>query len=106
MEFETIMQLVTILVTLVLGVISKKSTFINNNLIPMQNIIIGLVMALIHWFITKDISLAIGFSGLGAGGTYDFFKNLLEIKKPQKVVGDEPSVYEEIEVSEDVESND
>lgn len=106
MEFETIMQLVTILVTLVLGVISKKSTFINNNLIPVQNIVIGLVMTLIQWAITKDISLAVGVSGLAAGGTYDFFKNLLEIKKPQQVVGDDPSVYEEIEVLEDGESDD
>lgn len=106
MGIETIMQLVTILVTLVLGVVSKRSKFISNNLIPVQNIAIGCIMALIQWFITKDISLAVGFSGLAAGGTYDFFKNLLEIKKPQQVVGDDPIVYEEVEVDEDVESDD
>lgn len=106
MEFETIMQLVTILVALVFGVISKKSKYVSNNLIPVQNIAIGVIMALIEWVVTKDFSLAISLSGILAGGIYDIPTNLLKLKKPQKVVGDEPSVYEEIEVSEDVESND
>lgn len=97
MNIETIMQLVTILVTLVLGVISKKSNFINNNLIPLQNIVIGAIMALIQWFITGDISIAIGLSGLCAGGTYDFIKNLNQLRKPQEVVGDDSLVYEEVD---------
>ncbi len=97
MEFETIMQLVTVLVTLILGVISKKSKFINNNLIPVQNILIGAIMALIQWIMTKDISLAIALSGLCAGGTYDFIKNLNQLRKPQEVVGDDPTVYEEVD---------
>ena len=46
MDFNTIMQIVTILVTLVLGLISKKSTLINNKLIPIQNLAIGLIMAI------------------------------------------------------------
>lgn len=97
MNIETIMQLVTVLVTLILGVISKKSKFINNNLIPVQNIVIGLVMALIQWIMTNDISLAIALSGLCAGGTYDFIKNLNQLRKPQEVVGDEPIVFEEVD---------
>lgn len=97
MEFETIMQLVTVLVSLILGVISKKSKFINNNLIPVQNILIGAIMALIQWFITKDLSLAIALSGLCAGGAYDFIKNLNQLRKPQEVVGDDPTVYEEVD---------
>ena len=97
MEFETIMQLVTILVTLVLGVISKKNKYISNNLIPVQNIVIGLIMAFIEWIITKDFSLAIGLSGILAGGIYDIPTNLLKLKKPQLVVGDDPIVYEEVD---------
>lgn len=100
MEFETIMQLVTILVTLVLGVVSKKSTFISNNLIPVQNIIIGLLMAIISWIITKDFSVAITLSGILAGGIYDIPTNLLKLKKPQMVVGDTKEVYEEVEYGE------
>lgn len=103
MELETIIQLVTIVVALVLGVFSKKSTFISNNLIPLQNIIIGLVMAAIEWIITKDFSLAIAFSGLCAGGTYDFFKNIIKLRKPQEVVGDEEEVYDEEEPEEEEE---
>jgi len=84
MEMESIMQLVTIVVTLVLGVLAKKSTFIENKTIPIQNVVIGLVMAVIHWVMTKDISTAITLSGLLAGGVYDLGKNLLEIFKKEK----------------------
>ena len=84
MELETIMQLVTILATLILGVISKKSTFISNNLIPIQNIVIGLVMAIINLIITKDFSSAIALSGLVAGGTYDIVHNLEKIIRKEK----------------------
>lgn len=83
MEFESIMQIVTILVTLVLGVISKKSTFISNNIIPIQNIVIGLVMAIVSWIMTKDFSSAIALSGLIAGGTYDIIHNLQKLLKKE-----------------------
>lgn len=84
MELETIMQLITIVVTLILGVISKKNKFIESKSIPIQNVIIGVAMAIVHWFITKDISLAITLSGLLAGGTYDLGKNLLLIFKKEE----------------------
>lgn len=83
MEFESIMQIVTVLVTLVLGLISKKSTFISNNIIPIQNIVIGLVMAIISWIISKDFSTAIALSGLIAGGTYDIVHNLNKLLKKE-----------------------
>lgn len=84
MEFESIMQIVTILVTLVLGVISKKNTFISNNIIPIQNIVIGLVMAIVSWIMTKDFSSAIALSGLIAGGTYDIIHNLQKLLKKEE----------------------
>ena len=84
MEIESIMQLVTIVVTLVLGVLAKKSSFIENKTIPIQNVVIGLAMAFIHWIMTKDVSIAITLSGLLAGGSYDLGKNLLEIFKKEK----------------------
>ena len=71
-----IVSLVTFAVTLILGVLAKKSTFINNKTIPIQNILIGVIVAIIEWIITKDFNSAIAFSGLVAGGTYDIFHNL------------------------------
>lgn len=76
METTQIIQLVTILVTWLLGVISKRCEFINNKMIPMQNLIIGIVVAIIEYIITKDFEVSIAVSGLLAGGSYDFVHNL------------------------------
>ena len=76
MELTEILTIVTIIVTWVLGFLSKKSKFINNNLIPVQNILIGVVVAVIEWIITKDFKVAIALSGVLAGGTYDIIHNL------------------------------
>ena len=76
MELTNIITMVTIIVTWILGIVSKKSKFINNNLIPVQNILIGVVVAVIEWIITKDFKVAIALSGVLAGGTYDIIHNL------------------------------
>ena len=76
MELTDILTMVTIIVTWILGIVSKKSKFINNNLIPIQNILIGVVVAIIEWIITKDFKVAIALSGILAGGTYDIIHNL------------------------------
>ena len=76
MELTDILTMVTIIVTWILGIVSKKSKFINNNLIPIQNILIGVVVAIIEWIITKDFKVAIALSGLFAGGVYDVINNL------------------------------
>ena len=79
MELSTLISLVTIIVTWLLGILAKKSTFINNKLIPIQNILIGVIVAVIEWIITKDFSTAIALSGIIAGGSYDVFHNLEKI---------------------------
>lgn len=79
MEVSTLISLVTIIVTWVLGVISKKYTKLNNKLIPIQNILIGLIVALIEWIVTKDFKVAIALSGLLASGTYDIAHNLKKL---------------------------
>ena len=76
MELTNIITMVTIIVTWILGIVSKKSKFINNNLIPVQNILIGVVVAIIEWIITKDFKVAIALSGLFAGGVYYIIHNL------------------------------
>ncbi len=77
-------SLVTFIVTLILGLFSKKSTFIKNELIPIQNILVGLIVAIIEWIITKDFNTAIMVSGILAGGTYDIFHNLEKILRERE----------------------
>ena len=79
MDNVTIISLVTFFVTLLLGFVSKRSTWIHNNLIPMQNLLIGIIVAIVEWIITKDFNSAIAISGLVAGGTYDIVHNLKKL---------------------------
>jgi Na+/glutamate symporter len=81
MELSTLISLVTIIVAWLLGYISKRSTWVNNRIIPIQNILIGVIVAIIEWVVTKDFKVAIALSGIIAGGTYDVFHNLEKIVK-------------------------
>ena len=76
MEVSQLVMLITIIVTWVLGGVSKNHKFISNNLIPIQNLLIGLLVAIVEWLITGDFNTAIATSGLIAGGTYDVLHNL------------------------------
>ena len=80
MTLEAIIMLVTMLVTFFCGLIAKKVSWFNTNLIPIQNILIGVIVAVIEWIITKDFSTAIAVSGLIAGGIYDIGHNLQKMK--------------------------
>ena len=79
MALSEIISFVTFMVTLILGIISKKNSFIRNELIPIQNILVGLIVAIIYWIMTKNFETAIATSGIIAGGTYDIFHNLEKI---------------------------
>lgn len=81
MELTEIITVVTIVVTWILGALAKKFNWLSTNLIPVQNIAIGIIVALIEWIITKDFSTAIALSGLIAGGSYDIFHNLKKLIK-------------------------
>lgn len=81
MELTEILTVVTIVVTWILGALAKKFSWISTNLIPLQNIAIGLIIAIIEWIITKNFSTAIALSGLIAGGSYDIFHNIKKIIK-------------------------
>ena len=76
MELTQIITIVTVILTWILGIFAKKSKFISNNLIPIQNILIGLTVAIIEWVITKDFKVALALSGLLAGGSYDVINNI------------------------------
>ena len=76
MELTQIITVVTVILTWILGIFAKKSKFISNNLIPIQNILIGLTVAIIEWIITKDFKVALALSGLLHGGAYDVINNI------------------------------
>lgn len=85
MYSEQLLSIITIVMTLIFGFLSKKFSFISDNLIPIQNIIIGLVIAIVEFIFTKDFSTAIAMSGIFAGGTYDVVHNLNKMKKERSV---------------------
>ena len=84
MNITTIINVVTIVISYILGLVSKKSKYVNNNFIPLQNILIGLTVAIIEWIITKDFKMSIALSGIIAGGTYDVFHNLEKMIERKK----------------------
>ena len=79
MGITEIIALVTFIVTYICGLIVKKIPQISNKLIPLQNLAIGIIVAVIEWIITKDFSTAIMLSGLMAGGVYDISHNLKKL---------------------------
>ena len=80
MELTEILSIVTFVVTLICGVITKRIPKISNKIIPIQNLVIGIIVAIIEWIITKDFSTAIMLSGVLAGGTYDILHNLEKLR--------------------------
>ena len=71
-----ILSIITMFVTILFGFLSKKISWFKNYMIPLQNLTIGIIFALVEWIITKDFNLAVAMSGLMAGGTYDLVKNI------------------------------
>ncbi len=80
MELTEIISLVTFAVTFICGIVTKKCPKISNKIIPIQNLAIGLIIAVIEWIITKDFKVAIALSGILAGGTYDILHNLEKLR--------------------------
>ena len=76
---QTIIMLITMVVTWILGALSKKSKYINNNLIIIQNIIIGLCASLVYYLVTKDFNLAITMSGIFAETGYNLIHNVQKL---------------------------
>lgn len=83
MDITTIISIVTIFVTFILGLISKRCTWISNHLIPVQNLIIGIIACVINYYITKDWAITVAGIGLFTGGTYDIASNLNELFKKE-----------------------
>lgn len=73
------LELITMIVSFIMGMVSKRSKYIKDNYIPLQNLAIGLIVAIVNYVITKDFSTSIMVSGLLAGGVYDLGHNLGKI---------------------------
>lgn len=76
---ETIIAITTFCITSILAYISKKDPKIDNYIIPIQNLLVGVIVAVIYFLITHNFSLSILSSGLLAGGTYDIVHNVNKI---------------------------
>ena len=69
----------TVIITIILGFVTKKFTKIDNKKIPIQNMFIGLFVFLVQWLITKDLNVAVAVSGIFSGGIYDLGKALIQL---------------------------
>lgn len=81
MEISTIVTLVTIVVTFVCGLVAKRVDKFNDKLIPIQNLLIGIISTIIYYLISKDFDVKILATSLGTGGAYDIFSNLSKLIK-------------------------
>lgn len=81
---ELIITLLTMTLTWILGFVSKRCPYINNNLIIIQNIVIGLAVSIFYFIITKDFNLAITLSGLLAETGYNLIHNVEKLIKEGK----------------------
>lgn len=80
---DKIVLLVSMIITWIFGFIAKKNN-IKTDLIPYQNLLIGISVAVIYYLVYKDFNGAIMFSGLLAGGIYDIFHNIKKMEWYQK----------------------
>lgn len=83
MELSTIISIVTIIVTFTMGLVAKKVKWFSNKLIPVQNLLIGIIAGGIYYYMTKDLNLTIMTVGLGTGGAYDIVSNLNKLFKEE-----------------------
>ena len=61
-NMEFIVTFTTMVVVWILGRISKKSKYVDNNVIIFQNITVGLIVTGIYYWITGDLSKAVMLS--------------------------------------------
>lgn len=89
---------ITLLISWITGNIAKKLPWFEDYLIPVQNMLIGISIAVTEWIFTKNFQMAIAVSGIAAGGIYDVLHNLnIILKKILKIHKDLVENEENIE---------
>lgn len=83
-----ILYVVTIVITWLMGIFAKKSKYISTHLIPVQNLLIGIIVTLIYWAISKDFQAALLITGSLAGGLYDIAHNLQKLMENNEEIQD------------------
>lgn len=83
MTIPTIISFVTLVITYIFGVLSKKFNWLESKYIPYQNAIIGILAGIIAWCtgLVDNLGTAIVMcviSAFGAGGGYDLVKKSKE----------------------------
>lgn len=89
-----ILYVVTIVITWLMGIFAKKSKYISTHLIPVQNLLIGIIVTLIYWAISKDFQAALLVTGSLAGGLYDIAHNLQKLTDKKEEETEEEEIQD------------
>lgn len=86
---EIIIMVVTSIITGIFGILAKKFNWSSKDLIPFQNLAIGLFAGIFLYLTNLNTNLISAvflsyFSAMGAGGTYDLFKMKSQEKKEEE----------------------
>lgn len=73
----------TVIITIILGQLTKKYTKLDSKKLPIQNLFIGIFVFLVEYLITKDINIAVAASGIFSGGIYDIGKAIIQLFKKE-----------------------
>ena len=98
MSIDLWVAFATVIATLIIGQLTKKFTNLKTKQIPLQNILIGIIVCLIEYVITKDVNIAIAMSGLISGGTYDLCKAIKQLFGAEEMYAED--LIEEIKETE------
>lgn len=79
MTIEIVISFITGIVTYISGLLAKKYKLVESELIPLQNIAIGVLAGVIVYLLGLNSNLITSIficsvSAMGAGGTYDLAK--------------------------------
>ena len=80
-NIETIIMMLTQIIVWILGALSKKNENIKNDMIIVQNGIVGLISCFLYYVVTKDFSVAIATSGLTADIVYNLVHSSYKLIK-------------------------
>lgn len=75
-NMELIISLVSMIITWLLGKITKRYTKLSNKLIPLQNAIIMIICVVIYYFATGNVSTVIAAGSPVATLIYDVLHNI------------------------------
>lgn len=75
---ETIIPVITVIISYIFGILAKKFNWYESKYIPVQNGIIGILSAVIYYIAVPESNFVVvlftALSGFAAGGIYDASK--------------------------------